>query len=195
MKKRNSKGFTLLELIIAIVILGILAVVAAPRFLNLQDDAYEAKMEAIADQFETAVRFTQSQWLVNGGTPEAQQNIDGYGGGELDVNEFGYPLGTDKGNRNGVIGNPYNIGQGNAGCIAVWQALIGNEYSLSNNRNANDQFDFITRRVQDKDSHQSVCYYTYTKKGYERDPERSTFVIWYDSKTGSVTTSKPTRLD
>ncbi|WP_425669473.1 type II secretion system protein [Vibrio owensii] len=195
MKKRNSKGFTLLELIIAIVILGILAVVAAPRFLNLQDDAYEAKMEAIADQFETAVRFTQSQWLVNGGTPEAQQNIDGYGGGELDVNEFGFPLGTDKGNRNGVIGNPYNIGQGNAGCIAVWQALIGNEYSLSNNRNANDQFDFITRRVQDKDSHQSVCYYAYTKKGYERDPERSTFVIWYDSKTGSVTTSKPTRLD
>lgn len=195
MKKRNSKGFTLLELIIAIVILGIFAVVAAPRFLNLQDDAYEAKMEAIADQFETAVRFTQSQWLVNGGTPEAQQNIDGYGGGELDVNEFGFPLGTDKGNRNGVIGNPYNIGQGNAGCIAVWQALIGNEYSLSNNRNANDQFDFITRRVQDKDSHQSVCYYTYTKKGYERDPERSTFVIWYDSKTGSVTTSKPTRLD
>ncbi|WP_045479157.1 type II secretion system protein [Vibrio owensii] len=195
MKKRNSKGFTLLELIIAIVILGILAVVAAPRFLNLQDDAYEAKMEAIADQFETAVRFTQSQWLVNGGTPEAQQNIDGYGGGELDVNEFGFPLGTNKGNRNGVIGNPYNIGQGNAGCIAVWQALIGNEYSLSNNRNATDQFDFITRRVQDKDSHQSVCYYTYTKKGYERDPERSTFVIWYDSKTGSVTTSKPTRLD
>lgn len=195
MKKRNSKGFTLLELIIAIVILGILAVVAAPRFLNLQDDAYEAKMEAIADQFETAVRFTQSQWLVNGGTPEAQQNIDGYGGGELDVNEFGFPLGTDKGNRNGVIGNPYNIGQGNAGCIAVWQALIGNEYSLSNNHNANDQFDFITRRVQDKDSHQSVCYYTYTKKGYERDPERSTFVIWYDSKTGSVTTSKPTRLE
>ncbi|WP_010643298.1 type II secretion system protein [Vibrio campbellii] len=83
MKKRNSCGFTLLELIIAIVILGILAVVAAPRFLNIQDDAYEAKMEAIADQFETAVRFTQSQWLVNGGTPEAQQDLEGYGGGEL----------------------------------------------------------------------------------------------------------------
>ena len=77
MKKRNSCGFTLLELIIAIVILGILAVVAAPRFLNIQDDAYEAKMEAIADQFETAVRFTQSQWLVNGGTTEAQQDLEG----------------------------------------------------------------------------------------------------------------------
>tara|TARA_Y100000588_G_scaffold77915_1_gene81297 strand:+ start:1214 stop:1801 length:588 start_codon:yes stop_codon:yes gene_type:complete len=195
MKKRNSCGFTLLELIIAIVILGILAVVAAPRFLNIQDDAYEAKMEAIADQFETAVRFTQSQWLVNGGTPEAQQDLEGYGGGELDVNEFGYPLGTNKGNRNGVIGNPYNIGQGNSGCIAVRQALLGDEYSLSNNRNADDRFDFITRRVQDKDSHQSVCYYTYTKKGYERNPESSTYVIWYDSKTGSVTTSKPTRLE
>ncbi|CAH1592186.1 MULTISPECIES: type II secretion system protein [Vibrio] len=194
MKKRNSCGFTLLELIIAIVILGILAVVAAPRFLNLQDDAYEAKMEAIADQFETAVKFTQSQWLVNGGTPAAQQNIDGYGGGELDVNEFGYPLGTNKGNASGNIGNPYNIGQGNAGCIAVWQALLGDEYSLSNNRNANDRFDFITRRIRDNDSHQSVCYYTYTKKGYERTPENSSFVIWYDSKAGTVTTSKPSRL-
>ena len=60
MKKRNSKGFTLLELIIAIVILGILAVVAAPRFLNLQDDAYEAKMEAIADQFESSSVYTKS---------------------------------------------------------------------------------------------------------------------------------------
>ncbi|HGY9585365.1 TPA: Tfp pilus assembly protein FimT/FimU [Vibrio harveyi] len=195
MKRRNPQGFTLLELIIAIVILGILAVVAAPRFLNLQDDAYQAKIESIADQFETGVRFTQSQWLVNGGTQEAQTDIDGYGGGELDVNEFGFPLGTNKGNRNGVIGNPYNIGQGNAGCIAVWQALLGNEYSLSNNRNANDRFDFITRRVQDKESHQSVCYYTFTKKGYDRNPDNSSFVIWYDSKTGSVTTSKPTRLE
>ena len=74
--------------------------------------------------------------------------------------------------------------------------LIGNEYSLSNNRNANDQFDFITkRRVQDKDSHQSVCYYTYTKKGYERILNVQPSLYGTTLKTGSVTTSKPTRLD
>lgn len=35
----NQRGFTLIELVVVIVILGILAVTAAPRFLNLQSDA------------------------------------------------------------------------------------------------------------------------------------------------------------
>ena len=36
---KRSAGFTLIELVIVIVILGILAVTAAPKFLNLQSDA------------------------------------------------------------------------------------------------------------------------------------------------------------
>ena len=36
---QKSKGFTLVELVIVIVILGILAVTAAPKFLNLAGDA------------------------------------------------------------------------------------------------------------------------------------------------------------
>ena len=40
--KRNA-GFTLIELVIVIVILGILAVTAAPKFLNLQGDAREGE--------------------------------------------------------------------------------------------------------------------------------------------------------
>lgn len=35
----RNKGFTLIEMVVVIVLLGILAVTAAPRFLNLQDDA------------------------------------------------------------------------------------------------------------------------------------------------------------
>ena len=44
--KRKS-GFTLIELVVVIVILGILAVTAAPRFLNIQDDAREARLEGM----------------------------------------------------------------------------------------------------------------------------------------------------
>ena len=36
---KKQAGFTLIELVIVIIILGILAVTAAPKFLNLQDDA------------------------------------------------------------------------------------------------------------------------------------------------------------
>ncbi|MDG2667452.1 prepilin-type N-terminal cleavage/methylation domain-containing protein, partial [Vibrio parahaemolyticus] len=45
MKKQT--GFTLIELVVVIVILGILAVTAAPRFLNLQNDARKARLEGM----------------------------------------------------------------------------------------------------------------------------------------------------
>ncbi len=44
---KKHAGFTLIELVVVIVILGILAVTVAPRFLNLQDDAKVARLEGM----------------------------------------------------------------------------------------------------------------------------------------------------
>jgi len=43
--RQNSKGFTLIELVTVIVILGILAVFALPRFGNVTDQAHDASIE------------------------------------------------------------------------------------------------------------------------------------------------------
>jgi len=51
--KRNQ-GFTLIELVIVIVILGILAVTAAPKFLNLSGDAKASTLQAVKASIESA---------------------------------------------------------------------------------------------------------------------------------------------
>lgn len=60
----KSKGFTLIELVIVIVVLGIVAVTAAPRFLNIQGDARDSTLEGVAAKLETAIELAHSKLVI-----------------------------------------------------------------------------------------------------------------------------------
>lgn len=64
--KSNNRGFTLIELVIVIVILGILAVTASPRFLDLQGDARAATVEGVQASLAGAVNIAHSKALIQG---------------------------------------------------------------------------------------------------------------------------------
>lgn len=58
--------FTLIELVVVIVILGILAVVAAPKFLNLQQDARDASLKGLKGSIESTLDVTYAKLATLG---------------------------------------------------------------------------------------------------------------------------------
>ncbi|MCL1093243.1 type II secretion system protein [Shewanella kaireitica] len=68
---RLEKGFTLIELVVVIIVLGILSVIAAPKFLNLRTDAKIADLQAIEGAMKSALSLVYSKAAIEGESVEA----------------------------------------------------------------------------------------------------------------------------
>lgn len=94
LKSGAQGGFTLIELVVVIVILGILAATAIPRFTDLSADARVAKMQAAAGAVRAGSAMYHAQWLVSG-SPADGTTVNMEGVGVRGV--AGYPAGTTDG--------------------------------------------------------------------------------------------------
>jgi MSHA pilin protein MshB len=124
---RKSAGFTLIELVIVVVILGFLAVTAIPKFLDLTEQAKQANIEGMAGGFATGISLARAQWEAEGRPKANSVNRVDYDGSALylttppDPNNNnirpGYPTGLDE-------NNPDGTGMTTTDCIDVWQGIL-----------------------------------------------------------------------
>lgn len=89
----NQRGFTLIELIIVIVVLGILAVTAAPQFINFSGDARTATVEGLQGAAKAASQSVHAKSLVDGTEALASSSISDPA---VDL-VYGYPAATAAG--------------------------------------------------------------------------------------------------
>jgi len=169
----KTKGFTLIELVVVIIILGILAVVALPKFINVSQDAHVSTVKGTGGAFKSGVNLARAVWATRVGSGPAD-DLPVFGTateGELDFNDNGWPAqhwGTaDSDGDSPKLDNTDD-------CISVWETIFeGDEPSISA-ASSSDETDYKANYL-----YSNNCRYDYSVN--------TNLSISYNSLDGSVT--------
>lgn len=181
-------GFSLVELVVVIVVVGLLAVAALPRFLDVTDEAKKASIEGVAGGFATGVLSARAQWEAEA-RPSVTINAETYNTVNYDGVDFWLTRsknsnGADTGFRDGY---PQALNSNNVdyptsltdqACVDLMDNLLQNPPRVGTVADASSNSNI--KYSAQADSSASTCTYVQQEGTSEHE-----FV--YEIETGRVT--------
>lgn len=134
--KIKQQGFTLVELVVVIVVLGILAAIAIPRYATYTRDARLAAVNGLAGAVRSSVMMVQGRYMANGTGTSPVTMVDGTNVAVSTGASGGLPLSTAGGIDNavsisgfaytaGAATGTFNLVPAVAGCNVLYTAATG----------------------------------------------------------------------
>ena len=152
---KRQGGFTLVELVVVIVILGILAVTAAPKFLNLQQDAREASIQGLKGAMDSAAGIVYGKAALEGLDVAPTGTV-----GNI-ATVYGYPAATTTG-----------IGNAVEGLANDWQMTASTPGTASSGDNPGTPATITYSFKGAATALQNSCYAKYTAASASTGPSR-----------------------